>query len=70
MRNTIPAGTWIFRSQVGTYNFHYPAEEREKTEVDLEVASTPPWPRMAGLTAFQLADSSIVWCEHGSVRAA
>jgi len=50
MRNTIPAGTWIFRSRIGTYNFLYPAPEGERTEVDLEVTTEMAWPGMAGLT--------------------
>ncbi len=47
MRNTIPAGTWIFRSRIGTYNFLYPAPEGERTEVDLEVTTEMAWPGMA-----------------------
>ena len=70
MRNTIPAGTWIFRSRIGTYNFLYPAEEGERTTADIEIAKEPSWPRMAGLTPYQIEDGSIVWCEHGSVRSA
>jgi hypothetical protein len=68
MRNTIPAGTWIFRSRIGTYNFLYPAESGERTTEELEIISEPAWPRMAGLTAFQITDGSVVWCEHGGVR--
>ena len=70
MRNTIPAGTWIFRSRIGTYNFLYPAPEGERTVADIEIITEMAWPRMAGLTPYQVDDGSIVWCEHVSVRAA
>jgi len=70
MRNTIPAGTWIFRSRIGTYNFLYPAPEGERTEVELEVTTEMAWPGMAGLTPYQIGDGTVVWCERGSVRAA
>jgi hypothetical protein len=70
MRNTIPAGTWHFRSQIGTYNFHYPAEEGERAAEDIEVVAEMAWPRMAGLAAYQITDGTVVWCEKGVVRAA
>jgi hypothetical protein len=70
MRNTIPAGTWIFRSRIGTYNFLYPAPEGERTAADIEIIAEMAWPRMAGLTPYQVGGGEIVWCEHGSVRAA
>lgn len=68
MRNTIPAGTWIFRSRLGTYNFFYPAEEGERTQVDLEVTQMMAWPRMSGLTPYQISDGSVIWTERESVR--
>jgi hypothetical protein len=69
MRNTIPAGTWYFKSQIGTYNFLYPASEKSRLQNDLEVISIPAWPKMAGLAAYQTPEG-IVWCEPESVRRA
>ena len=68
MRNTIPAGTWIFRSRVGTYNFLYPETEGEKTTADIDVVAEMTWPPMSGLTPYKISDGTVVWCERGSVR--
>lgn len=67
MRNTIPAGTWHYKSQIGTYNFIYPAEEKSQLDTDVEIHSTPQWPRMAGLTAYH-TDIGVIWCERECVR--
>lgn len=69
MRNTIPAGTWFFRSRIGTYNFLYPAPEGERAEAEIELLEEMSWPKMAGLNAYQ-TDNGIVWCESSSVRRA
>jgi hypothetical protein len=68
MRGVIPAGTRIFRSRIGTYNFLYPAPEAELTAADIEVVAEMAWPGMAGLTPYQITDGSVVWCERESVR--
>lgn len=70
MRNTIPAGTWIFRSQIGTYNFLYPATEGERASADIDVVDEMAWSPMMGLTPFKISDGSVVWCERDSVRQA
>jgi len=69
MRNTIPAGTLYFKSQIGTYNFLYPAEERTQLDEDVEILSTPQWPRMAGVAAYHTA-IGVIWCEPGVVQQA
>mgnify|MGYP003347986543 CR=1 FL=1 len=68
MRNTIPAGTWIFRSRIGTYNFLYPATEGERTDTDIDVVAEMAWQPMMGLTPYKISDGSVVWCEKGVVR--
>jgi len=69
MRNTIPAGTWIFRSRIGTYNFLYPALEGEQTTADIEIVAEMTWSDMDGLTPYQTKDG-VIWCERRSVRSA
>ena len=69
MRNTIPAGTLYFKSQIGTYNFLYPDEERTRLDEDVEILSTPQWPRMAGVAAYHTT-IGVIWCEPSFVQQA